>query len=251
MAKIASIDDLKEYCFRALGKPVINIEVETQQAYDRIDDALKWFSTHHIHGSTEQYLKVTFTAADEARQMIRLPEEMIAVTEIIDPGIADSSGRESFDKLNYLIAQSDYFDFTRKGGREYDLLSFDLTMQYISMMNMYFKVKRNFSFSKVTHMLMIPSGRIVEGNFIIVKGYMTKDPDKAPDIYNEVFIREYATALMKRQWGANLKKYDGVQMVGGVTLNGQAIFDEAQTEIDKLMEQFKLRYEAPLGPRWG
>lgn len=251
MLKLGSPDDLKNYCFRALGSPVINIEISPVQANDRIDDALQWFTERHIDGATEQFVKVTFTSADAARQTIRLPEEFIAVTEVIDPTLNSGSGREDFDRLRYLVAQSDYFDFSRKGGRNYDLLSYDLTMQYISLMNMYFQVRRNFSFNKMTHQIMVPSGSIVEGNWFIVRGYLSQDPEKAVDIFNDEWVKRYSTALMKKQWGNNLSKYDGVQMVGGVTLNGTRILEEAVTEIDKLHEEFERKYGAPLGPMWG
>lgn len=251
MLKLGSPEDLKNYCYRALGYPLINIEVEDSQANDRIDDALQWFTERHIDGATEQFVRVTFTSADAQRQSVRLPDEIIAVTEIIDPSLTSGSGREDFDRLRYMVAQSDYFDFSRKGGRNYDLLSYDLTMQYISLMNMYFQVRRNFNFNKMTHQVMVPSGSIVEGNWFIVRGYLAQNPDKAVDIFNDEWVKRYSTALMKMQWGNNLKKFEGVQMVGGVTLNGQKIWDEAQAEIDKLHEEFERKYSAPLGPMWG
>lgn len=253
MINLASPDDLKEYCFRKLGKPVVNIEVAPEQAADRIDDALGFFIDYHFDGAQESFIKITFTEADAIRQTIKIPKEIVSITEIYDPQIDVNAGgsADDFDRLNYLIAQSDYFDFTGVQGRDYDLLSYDLTMQYISLMQMYFTVRRSFYFNKVMGTLNVPSGKIVAGNWILVRGHIAVNPDKSPNIFNDEWVKRYAVQLMKLQWGENLKKYEGVQMVGGVTLNGQKIWDEAQAAIEKLETEFRLRYEAPAVILWG
>lgn len=250
MRKLSSPQDLLEYCLRALGKPVINIEVADEQAYDRIDDAIQWFILNHHAGTTEQFVRITFTEADEIRQSIKMPERVVAITEIIDPGSNSGAGDE-FDRLNYLVAQSDYFDFMGKNGRNYDLLSYEVTLQYISLLNYYFQVRRAFTHDKIGGQLYIPSGRITAGNFIIIRAYLSVDETKAPDIYNDEWLKKYSKALIKMQWGENLKKFEGVQMVGGITLNGQKIWDEAQEEVTKLRDEFTSRYTLPFGVIWG
>jgi hypothetical protein len=83
------------------------------------------------------------------------------------------------------------------------------------------------------------------GEFIIVEGYRVLDPAQWPQVYNDRFIKRYATALIKRQWGTNLKKFEGIQMPGGVTLNGQKIYDEAVEEIKYLEEEMQSTYVEP------
>ncbi len=56
------------------------------------------------------------------------------------------------------------------------------------------------------------------------------------DVWDDRFFKKYAVALMKKQWGTNLKKFSGIQMPGGITLNGQQIYDEAELEIKELEE---------------
>ena len=82
-------------------------------------------------------------------------------------------------------------------------------------------------------------------DFIIIECYRKLDPNSYTDVYNDIYLKRYATALIKRQWGANLSKFEGVQMLGGVTLNGAKLFEEAQADIEKLEEQIQLAYELP------
>ena len=83
------------------------------------------------------------------------------------------------------------------------------------------------------------------GNYIVFDGYEVIDPDTFTDVWNDMFLKKYTTALFKRQWGLNLMKFDGMQLPGGVTLNGRQIFDDAKEEIDKLEEEMQLRHELP------
>ena len=82
-------------------------------------------------------------------------------------------------------------------------------------------------------------------DFIIIECYRKLDPTTYTDIFNDIYLKRYATALIKRQWGSNLSKFEGVQMLGGVTLNGAKLFEEAQADIEKLEEQIQLAYELP------
>ena len=89
------------------------------------------------------------------------------------------------------------------------------------------------------------SNDVTAGDFIIIECYRKLDPTTYTDIFNDIYLKRYTTALIKRQWGANLSKFEGVQMLGGVTLNGAKIFEEAQQDIEKLEEQIQLAYELP------
>ena len=82
-------------------------------------------------------------------------------------------------------------------------------------------------------------------DFLIIEAYRKLDPSQYTDIFNDIYLKRYTTALIKRQWGANLSKFEGVQMLGGVTLNGAKLFEEAQADIEKLEEQIQLAYELP------
>jgi hypothetical protein len=79
--------------------------------------------------------------------------------------------------------------------------------------------------------------------FLIIECYRKLDPDSFPNVYNDIWLKRYVTAQIKRQWGSNLSKFNGVTMIGGVTLNGEKLFTDAQTEIEKLEKEIRDSYE--------
>ena len=90
------------------------------------------------------------------------------------------------------------------------------------------------------------SNDVSADEYIIIECYRKLDPTTWTDIYDDIYIKRYATALIKRQWGANLSKFNGVQMLGGVTMNGADIFTQAQEELQRLEEQIQLSFETPI-----
>jgi hypothetical protein len=84
------------------------------------------------------------------------------------------------------------------------------------------------------------------GEFLIIECYRILDPNTYTDVYNDLYLKKYVTAQMKKQWGNNLKKFSGVQLPGGVTLNGQIIYDEAVQEIQMLEQEVESRYQEPV-----
>jgi hypothetical protein len=82
-----------------------------------------------------------------------------------------------------------------------------------------------------------------EDEYLIIECYRKLDPDTFPNVYNDLWLKRYVTAQIKRQWGSNLSKFAGVTMIGGVTLNGEKLFTEAQTEIEKLEKEIRDSYE--------
>ena len=79
--------------------------------------------------------------------------------------------------------------------------------------------------------------------YIVIEAYRKLDPTVFTDVYNDIYLKRYVTALFKKQWGANLSKFNGVAMVGGVTLNGQQIYSEALQDIEKLEQEIRSTYE--------
>ena len=84
------------------------------------------------------------------------------------------------------------------------------------------------------------------GSNIVVEAWRILDPDTYTDVYNDMFLKRYTTALIKRQWGTNMKKFDGVQLPGGVVLNGGKIYDEAEDELLKIETEIQARFELPV-----
>lgn len=244
MAILESASELQEYCLRKLGKPVINIEIAQEQLDDRTDEAIELFIQRHYDGVTEVWRKHTITARDVKNGYITTPANLVSLTEMIDPSVNKGGGSslEAFERLNYRLAQSDFFDTINSG--------LDASTYYIKKINIgtmldVISADRNFQFNYIRRYLNT-SGTLVAGNFIILHGYEAIDPEKHVNIYNDEWIKKFAAALIKQQWGTNIKKYDGVQLPGGVTMNGQVIFDEATAELEKLETQFELKYELPV-----
>ena len=80
-------------------------------------------------------------------------------------------------------------------------------------------------------------------DYIVIHCWRKLDPTTYTDIYDDIFLKRYATALIKKQWGANLSKFEGVALLGGVTMNGATIYSQADEEIQRLEEEIKLAYD--------
>ena len=231
MAVLESPDDLKEYCLRRLGKPVINIEVDDTQLNDRIDDAIEKFVMQHYNGSTEVYKLHVITAKEVQLGYIVPDSKMTAIIEVLDTdnGVAGSSVEE-FERMNFRLAQTDIFDRLMKGGVSEHYLKF----QHYSLFTDILSPDRSFQYNPIKAYLNI-SGQLLAGNVIILHGYENINAENDVLVYNDLWVKQYTTALFKR-----------VQLPGGVTMNGQILFDEAQAEIEKLDTEFSLKYELPV-----
>ena len=244
MAILESATELQQYCLRKLGKPVINIEIDQTQLDDRTDEAIELYIQRHYDGVTEVWKKYYITAKDVTKGYITPPSNMVSLTELIDPSLTGTaSSAEAFERINYQIAQSDMLNPITGGA--IDTSGYYIQKQSIETMLDVLSPSRNFQFNYITKYLNT-SGILVEGNFIILHGYEAIDPEKHINVYNDEWIKKFSTSLIKQQWGTNIKKYDGVQLPGGVTMNGQVIYDEATAELERLLEQFELKYELPV-----
>ena len=131
------------------------------------------------------------------------------------------------------------------------LADFAITKQNLSMLNQMFSsgASRQIRFNRLTDKLYLDmdwNNDIKVDEFIIIECYRKLDPTTYTDVFNDMYLKRYATALIKRQWGANLSKFNGVSMLGGVTMNGETIYSQAQEELEKLEEQIQLAFELPV-----
>jgi len=246
--------DLKEWCLRKLGKPVIEINVDDDQMEDRIDEALQFYQEYHFDGSEKVYEKYKMTTEDIDNKYISVPSSgftsptgnnvYLGITKIF-PVTGTSIGMWD---IRYQMRLSDLTTFgTYLGG--YDLLSYKTRMTNLSMIQEMLMGQIPVRHNRHGNKLYLDwqwGVDAVVGEFIIIEAFKVIDPEVYLDVYNDMFLKQYVTALFKEQWGLNLSKFEGVQMVGGVTLNGRAILDEARTDIDKLREEMSLKYELPV-----
>ena len=263
---ITTRETLKQYALRALGKPVIEINVEDDQVEDRIDEALQYFAQYHYDGVERMYLKYQVTADDvtrarsdetlstvtdtadstvtasfkEGKNYIPMPSNVMSVVQIFP--FTDKAALNLFD-VRYQLRLNDLYDFSSTS-----IIHYDMTLRHLDMLDHIFVGERPLRFNQHKNRLYIDmdwKNDIDAGDFIIIECYRKLDGSTFTDVFDDIFLKKYLIQLIKRQWGQNLSKFQGVAMLGGVQLNGEQIYTQAQDEINKLEEQIQLSYELP------
>lgn len=242
MAQPASREAYKQYCLRNLGSPVIDVNVDDEQLEDRIDEALQYYRDYHYDGTIHDYVKHQITAEDITNQYITIGEHIqgiVRVFDIDDTGI----GASSLFNVRYQIHLNDLYQFSSATYAPYVS-----AMTNIATMEEIFVGKQPIDFNRHVNRLFIRMAwdELTVGEFIIIEVYRTTDPDIYTDVWNDRWLLRYGTALFKRQWGENLSKFAGVQLPGGITLDGPRIMSEAREEIQKLEEEMITSYSLPV-----
>lgn len=230
----------KEYCLRDLGKPVININVDDVQVEDRIDEALRYYFDYHFDGSQKIYYKHQITDQNKVDGYILLPENIMGVVKIFDLSSAYNSGT-LFD-VRYQFAMNDMWMMTSTS-----LAPYVMAMEHLQFMESILIGKVPLRYNRHVNKLYLDMdwNKLNTGSYLIVEAYEIVDPAVFTDVWDDRWLKEYCTALIKRQWGNNLKKFDGMEMPGGVKFNGQRIYDEAINEIDRLRHEMINSYSLP------
>jgi len=240
MAKPNSRQTLIDYALRAIGAPVIEINVDEDQVEDRVDEAMQFYQEYHSDSIVRNYRKHLVTAEDVTNGYVTVDEQMIFVNNIFP--IGTSTSQSGMFSVDYQMHFNDMYNLRNPGG----LIDYEMTKQYMAMIDLKVNgMSQRSSFSRHQNRLYVEGDDLEEGIYIIVEGHEVLDPETYTDIYNDMLLKKYLVALIKRQWGANLIKFEGMQMPGGVTLNGRQIYDDAITDIEKIEETMQLTYEAP------
>lgn len=239
MLQITNEQELYEYALRALGAPIHNIEITDEQACDRIGDVLQQFLLRHYNAVTERFIPVCISTDTSARGYIQLPEEVVAVTEVLR-ATSTTSGEE-FERLNFLIKDTEIFDRISKGG----VSNYMMARSQIAQMQDILNPEPGHIYNAITGQLSY-HGNLEAGRLLFLHTYIAVNPEEFPNVYNNEWVKKATIAHIQKQWGMNLKKMLGIQLAGGVELNGQAIYDDAMRDIDTLNEEYSLRYELPV-----
>lgn len=245
MANPTSRDTLIDYCKRQLGDPVLEINVDEDQIEDRIDEALQYYQEYHSDATIRTYLKHLVTASDVSNEYIPIASNILYISRLFPISSSFNSSFNFFD-IKYQMMLNDVADIQNFAG---DLAYYEQMQQYLSILDMKLNGHPQTTFARHQDRLYIhgefKDGDIKEGEYIVAEVYTVLDPDSNTSIYNDLWLKEYATALIKRQWGMNLLKFDGVQLPGGVLLNGRQLYDDATAEIDRLRERIRSEFELP------
>lgn len=258
MATPTSKSELKEYCLRRLGKPVLEINVSDEQVDDAIDYTIEKFQEFHYGGAERVYLKHQFTQSEIAafksdttetvgstdfktqNNYLTLPDHIRSVNGIFS--FVDKGTSNMFD-IRYQLRLNDLFDFTSTQFYHYYMIQ-----THLETINFLLEGSKPTRFMATQGRLYIDfdaSTDIREGEYIVIDCVRALDPVNWTKIYNEMWVKDYVTAMIKKQWGTNLTKFQNVQLPGGVTLNGEKIYSDAVEELTRLDEQLRSTYEFP------
>ena len=259
---------LKSYCLRALGFGVIDINVSDDQTDDRLDEALQYFAQYHYDGIEKMYLKhlitsdevtrarsdASTTATDtadnsitatwkEGKNFIPIPSAVVSVVQVF-PFTDTGAGSNMFD-IRYQLRLNDLFDFSSTS-----VIQYQMTMDNIDLLQHILVGETPIRFNQHQNRLYIDmdweNDVTADVDYLVIECYRKLDPTTYTDIYDDIYLKRYTTALIKKQWGANLSKFNGVTMLGGVTMNGETLYTQALEEQNKLEEQIQLAFELPI-----
>ena len=261
MATPSTRETLKQYALRALGKPVIDINVDDDQLEDRLDEAYQYYANYHYDGIRRTYLKYQYTQADKTRMtadgsnetatknsvsstfvegqnFIVVPESVISCINIFP--FSNKGNLNLFD-VRYQLRLNDLYDFSSTS-----IINYDIVLRHLDFLDHILVGEKPLRFNQHDNRLYVDmdwNNDIEVGEFLIIECYRKLDPTTFTDVNNDIFLKRYVTALFKKQWGANLSKFNGVAMLGGVTLNGQQIYSEALSDIEKLETELRTTFE--------
>ena len=265
MAEPSTRETLKQYSLRALGKPVIEINVDDDQLEDRIDEAVQYFQQYHYDGIRRTYLKYKLTAADktrlsaingetesatdlkdnsvsttwyEDRNFLVVPQSIISVINIFP--FSDKGNLNLFD-VRYQLRLNDLYDFSSTS-----VINYDIVLRHLDFLDHILVGEKPLRFNQHENRLYIDmdwKNDLQVDEYLVIEAYRKLDPNTHTDVYNDIYLKRYVTALFKKQWGQNLSKFDGVQMIGGVQLNGAQIFSQALDDIRNLEDEIRKSYE--------
>jgi len=242
MAVPSTRDEFKEYCLRSLGKPVIEINVADEQVEDRIDQALRFFWDYHFDGTEKIYYKILVTQQIKDDGYVDLPENIIGAVRLFPMGALGTSSGDIFN-IRYQIALNDLYTLTNIA-----LIDYYMTMEHLAMVQEILVGKPQIRYNRHRNRLHIDETKqdLRVNEYLILEAYEIVDPATYTDVWSDRWLQYYTSQLIKRQWGTNLTKFEGLQLPGGVTFNGRQIYDDAQTEISKLEEEMINNYSLPV-----
>ena len=257
----------KSYCLRSLGFGVIDINVSDDQADDRIDEALQYFAQYHYDGVERMYLKHLITTAEvtrarsdasatatdkldssitaiwkEGKNWIPVSDAVLAVVNVFP--FTDTGGGSNLFDVRYQLRLNDLFDLSSTS-----VMHYDMTMKNLDFLEHILIGEIPYRYNQHQNRLYLDmdwdNDIVPDVDYVIIECWRKLDPTSYTDIYDDMYLKRYATCLLKKQWGSNLSKFNGVTMLGGVTMNGETLYSQAIDEQQRLEEQIQLAYELP------
>lgn len=166
---------------------------------------------------------------EEGKNYIPVPSSVVSVLNIFS---FDNAATNNMFDIRYQLRLNDLYDFSSTS-----IIHYEMTMQHLDYLSHLLVGESPIRFTEHQGRLYIDmawDADVSENDYLIIECYRKVDPDTFTDLYDNMHLKRYATSLIKRQWGANLSKFNGVQLLGGVEMNGEAIYTQAQEEIERL-----------------
>ena len=273
MAKASTRQGLVDYCLRQLGAPVLEINVADDQIDDLVDDALQYFHERHFDGVERMYLKYQITQDDidrgkgpgatgvtgistttvnhsvgvttqfsyeENNNYIQVPDSVVGIEKIFKFDTSSISG--GMFSIKYQLMLNDIYFFN-----SVELLQYSMVKTYLEDIDHLLTPDRQIRFNKRQNRLYLDIDWEAQtaGEYIILECYRILDPDTFTSVYNDSFLKKYLTSLIKRQWGQNLLKFQGVKLPGGIELNGRQLYEDGNRELGEIIQKMSMEYELP------
>ena len=276
MAQPSSRTELIDYCKRQLGAPVLEINVAEEQIEDILDDAIQFFQERHFDGVYPTFMKYKLTDNDVSRgrsrggnsgnigittttaeatidgstvefnweensNYLQVPPEIIGVNKIFHYDGSNTITNNMFS-VKYQLFLNDIYYWGQT-----EILSYAMVKTYLEDINFLLTTQKQIRFNQRQDRLYIDVdwGNVASGDYIIMDCYRILNPSDYGRVWNDSFLKRYTTALVKRQWGQNLIKFQGVKLPGGVELNGRQIYDDGEKDLERIREQMSNTYELP------
>jgi len=276
MAQPSTRQGLIDYCLRKLGAPVLEINVDDDQIDDLVDDAVQYFNERHYDGVEKMYLKYKITSDDIARfkaggtngvgivsttatstnigvlggpigstyyetsNFIQVPDSVIGIERIFKFDTSSISG--GMFSIKYQLFLNDLYYFN-----SVELLQYSMVKSYLEDIDFLLTTDKQIRYNKRQDRLYIDIDWASQsaGDFLVIECYRALDPAEFTKVYNDSFVKKYLTALIKRQWGQNLIKFNGVKLPGGIELNGRQLYEDAERELEDIKQRMASEYEIP------
>ena len=283
MSTPSSRSEFKQYCLRQLGAPVLEINLADEQCEDIIDDGIQFFQERHFDGCARMFLKYQITQADidrgqatakagsdkgsagivtttatapassgistvavdfdwtENSNYLQVPSSVVGVFKVMHFDGANSITNNMFS-VKYQLFLNDIYYW---GSTE--ILTYAMVKTFLEDIEFALTTQKQIRFNKRMDRLYldIDWGSVTVGDFLVMECFRVLDPNDYGRVWNDSFLKPYVTALMKRQWGQNLLKFQGVKLPGGIELNGRQIYDDGEKDLDRIREIMSSTYELP------
>ena len=273
MAKPSTRQELIDYSLRKLGAPVLEVNVADEQIDDLVDDTIQFFNERHFDGVERMYLKYKITQDDidrgkgpsdpgvsgittttvsnsvglttqfnyeENNNYIQVPDSVIGIEKVFKFDASSISG--GMFSIKYQLFLNDLYYFN-----SVELLQYSMTKTYLEDIDFLLTTDKQIRFNKRQGRMYldIDWGSQNAGDYLIIDCYRALDPANFSKVYNDTFVKQYLTALIKKQWGQNLIKFQGVKLPGGTELNGRQLYEDGERELAEIRQKMTSDYEMP------